>query len=57
MSKKECAWKAVGAWAIAASFYFYQFLLQVIPSVLKPEIQDTFHLSSQQFGSMAAYFL
>ncbi len=57
MKLKECSWRAVGAWAIASSFYFYQFLLQVIPSVLKPEIQNTFHLSSQQFGAMAAYFL
>ena len=57
MKSKECSWKAVCAWSVAVSFYFYQFLLQVIPSVLKPEIQETFHLSGQQFGSMAAYFL
>jgi len=57
MESKECSYQAIFAWSVAVLFYFYQFLLQVVPSVLKPEIQETFNLTSQQFGSMAAYFL
>lgn len=57
MNKKTIEWRGIFAWCAAVSFYFYQFLLQVIPSVLKPQIQGTFLLNSEQFGLMAAYFL
>ncbi|MBM4222193.1 MAG: MFS transporter [Gammaproteobacteria bacterium] len=45
------------AWITACAFYFYQFLLQVVPSVLKPEIQSQFNLSAQGFGAIAAFLL
>lgn len=57
MNSNRLSFRPLSSWFIVALFYFYQFLLQVTPSVLKPEIVRDFNCSSLEFGSLSAYFL
>lgn len=43
-------------WAIAASFYFYEFMLQVSPSVMVPELMRAFDISAQRLGDLASMY-
>ena len=44
-------------WFLGASFYFYQFFLQVSVGHLKPELSQAFNVNAEQFGSVMACFL
>lgn len=44
-------------WSLAALFYFYDNLLQVSPSAMKPELSLAFVRDAEQFGSLSAYCL
>ncbi|MBP6104523.1 MAG: MFS transporter [Gammaproteobacteria bacterium] len=44
-------------WGLAALFYFYDNLLQVSPSAMKPELSLIFAREAEQFGSLSAYCL
>ncbi len=57
MNSNTLSLRPLLSWLVVALFYFYQFLLQVTPSVLKPEIVRDFNCSSLEFGSLSAYFL
>lgn len=41
-------------WGLAALFYFYENLLQVLPSVIKPQLSQAFELSGNEFGHLTA---
>lgn len=44
-------------WGLAAIFYFYDYLLQVSPSAMKPELMLSFVADAEDLGSLSAYFL
>ncbi len=45
-------------WTISSLFYFYNFLLQVFPSVIQKQLMGEFHLSGSSFGYLgASYFI
>ena len=43
-------------WGLASLFYFYDYLLQVSPGAMKPELFEAFSLTAVQFGSISALF-
>lgn len=44
-------------WAIAAVFYFYEFLLRVSPSVMVPELMQSFGITASSVGLLSAFYL
>jgi len=57
MSTANGACRAVLIWGLAAIFYFYDNLLQIAPSAMKPELSKVFIHVAQDFGSLSAYWL
>ena len=45
------------AWFMIGIFYIYQYMLQSMLSVIRPEIQDHFSANAEQFGILTAAFL
>ena len=43
-------------WGVAASFFFYKYVLQVFPSVMNPDLMRAFHISGAGLGNLAAYY-
>jgi sugar phosphate permease len=43
-------------WFLAASFFFYKYMLQVSPSVMSEELMRTFNATGAQLGNLAACF-
>ena len=43
-------------WCLASSFLFYKYLLQVSPSVMVNELMQSFHLTGQSMGNLAAFY-
>lgn len=41
---------------LAASFYLYEFILQVAPSVMATQMMQTFHVSAEGFGVISAFY-
>jgi len=41
---------------LAASFYLYEFILQVAPSVMAAPMMSTFHVTAEGFGIIAAFY-
>ena len=41
---------------IAAIFYCYEYLLRVTPSVMMPELMQTFHLSAASLGVLSSFY-
>lgn len=48
--------KGTFIWGLGALFYFYDYLLQVSPGAMKPELTLSFNLEAAEFGSISAYF-
>lgn len=48
--------KVFSIWLCAAIFYAYQYILRVIPNVLKEPIYDVFHFSDVTFGQFASFW-
>lgn len=44
-------------WALAAIFYFYEFLLRVSPSVMIPELMKSFGITASAVGILSAFYL
>jgi len=42
--------------SLAAIFYCYEYILRVAPSVMVPELMQTFHANATEFGILAAVF-
>ena len=57
MQEKKSVFKACVIWGFATLFYFYDNLLQVSPSAMKPELSLVFVRDAEQFGSLSAYCL
>ena len=49
--------KSILIWGLATLFYFYDNLLQISVSAMKPELILAFNTSAEQFGSLSAYCL
>jgi MFS family permease len=43
-------------WALAASFFYYKYLIQVSPSVMSTQLMSAFSLSGAGLGNLAACF-
>ena len=43
-------------WGLASLFYFYDYLLQVAPGAMKPELFEAFALDAVYFGTLSAMF-
>ena len=41
---------------LAASFYLYEFILQVAPSVMADPMMKTFHVTAEGFGVISAFY-
>jgi phosphate acetyltransferase len=48
--------QAAVAWLVAAVFYFYQYVLRSVPSVMMPQLSQTFGLSALGLASLAGLF-
>ena len=47
---------AVIAWAVAATCYFYQYVLRSAPSVMMPELSAAFGVSATAVASIVGFF-
>lgn len=56
-SNRASLLRACLVWGLAALFYFYDNLLQISPSAMKPELSLAFAREAEQFGSLSAYCL
>jgi len=54
---KSKVFRAWLIWGLATIFYFYDNLLQISPSAMKPELMLAFAKQAEQFGSLSAYCL
>jgi sugar phosphate permease len=43
-------------WGLASLFYFYDYLVQVSPAAMKPELVESFTLDAVHFGTLSAIF-
>lgn len=54
MAKQQAfAWMV---WGLAVSFYFYEFLLQVSPGVMVPDLMRDFKVNATQLGNLSAVY-
>lgn len=44
-------------WILAATFYFYEYVLRVSPSVMRLELMQAFGLTASSFGVLSAFYL
>jgi len=56
MNKQLGSKKAIVLYLISALFYFYEFLLQVSPGIMVPDIMHTFSVSAKQVGYLATWY-
>lgn len=45
------------AWAAAALFYFYQYILRVSPGVMVTDLRQEFKMTAEEFSSLGAFYL
>ena len=43
-------------WTIAASFFFYKYLIQVSPSVMTGDLMQAFHVNGAGLGNLSAFY-
>lgn len=43
-------------WTIAASFFFYKYLIQVSPSVMTDDLMSAFHVHGAGLGNLSAFY-
>ncbi len=43
-------------WSLGCLFYFYEFLLQVSPGVMKAELSQSFNITAQSFGMVGGVY-
>ncbi|MBA4696265.1 MAG: MFS transporter [Legionella sp.] len=49
-------WNAYLIFLLAASFYLYEFILQVAPSVMADDMMNAFHINAAGFGIISAFY-
>ena len=55
-SQKKIMPLAIFMFALAASFYFYEFLLQVSPAIMASNLMQTFHITSTTLGIISGVY-
>lgn len=53
---KHSMFSAYVIFFLASSFYLYEFILQVAPSVMAVPMMQTFHVSAEGFGIISAFY-
>lgn len=53
--KKITGW-SIAMWFFASAFYFYEFLLQVAPAVMLPELKQAFSADATAIGIMGGFY-
>lgn len=53
--RKITGW-AIAMWFLASAFYFYEFLLQVAPAVMLPELKNAFSANATAIGVMGGFY-
>lgn len=53
--RKITAW-SLAMWFFASAFYFYEFLLQVAPAVMLPELKQAFSADATAIGFMGGFY-
>ncbi|NGX27087.1 MAG: Membrane sensor protein UhpC [Chlamydiae bacterium] len=43
-------------WALAATFYFYEYFLRVFPSVIIPDLMNVFSVDATAIGALSAFY-
>lgn len=43
-------------WTLAASFFFYKYLIQVSPSVMTDDLMQAFHVNGAGLGNLSAFY-
>lgn len=54
--KKSIKNNAYIVFLLSASFYLYEYILQVAPSVMADSMMQTFHVSAEGFGIVSAFY-
>lgn len=57
VQKRKVFIRGIIIWFLATIFYFFDNLLNVSPSVMKPELSAIFHLSAADLGVLSSYYL
>ncbi len=57
LQEKKVFIRGIIIWFLATIFYFFDNLLNVSPSVMKPELSAIFHLSAADLGVLSSYYL
>ena len=57
MGKESSRFVKWWIWALAAAFYFYEFVLRVSPSVMVPELMRSFGITASAVGVLSAFYL
>lgn len=55
--KKKHNWMRWVIWFLAISFYFYEYMIRVAPSVMVPNIMKSFSIGAGTFGTITAFYL
>lgn len=56
-NKSKVACTLYLSWLAIAVFYFYQYILRVVPGVLVTDLRETFLLTAEQFSTLGAFYL
>jgi sugar phosphate permease len=43
-------------WGLAAFFYFFEYFLRVAPSVMVPQLMETFSVDATAIGTLSAFY-
>ncbi len=55
-SLRSFSMRAWVMWAVAASFYFYQFILRVSPNVMSAELMEHFQINASSFSALVSSY-
>ena len=44
------------AWAICTTFFFFQYILRVIPNIISQNLMSEFNISVKEFGSLGTIY-
>lgn len=56
IQQPKTTWYSWIVWLLGSTFYFYEFLLQVSPNVMMPDLSAHFHINALHFGYLATFY-
>jgi len=56
LAPSKVTFLAITVWLLSAVFYFYEFILQVSPSVMVPDLMQAFHIQGVDVGNLSAFY-